>query len=52
VDEKPVVGALAPDLGFTPWQRDPSEFPVTSLPANEAVHAALVRRAAEAAGVG
>jgi predicted DsbA family dithiol-disulfide isomerase len=38
--EKPVVGALAPELGFTPWQRDPSEFPVTSLPANEAVHAA------------
>src|SRR3954451_1966534 len=38
--EKPVVGALAPELGFTPWQRDPSEFPVTGLPADEAVHAA------------
>lgn len=38
--EKPVLGALEEDLGFTPWQRDPSEYPVTSLPANEAVHAA------------
>lgn len=38
--EKPVVGALAEELEFKPWQRDPSEFPVTSLPANEAVHAA------------
>ncbi len=38
--EKPVVGALAEELGFKPWQPDPSEFPVTSLLANEAVHAA------------
>jgi len=38
--EKPVVGALAEELEFKPWQRDPSEYPVTSLPANEAVHAA------------
>lgn len=37
--EKPVVGALDEALGFKPWQRDPSEYPVTSLPANEAVHA-------------
>jgi predicted DsbA family dithiol-disulfide isomerase len=47
--EKPVVGALAEELEFKPWQRDPSEFPVTSLPANEAVHAAKSQspRAAE-----
>ena len=38
--EKPVVGALAQELEFKPWQHDPSEYPVTSLPANEAVHAA------------
>lgn len=38
--EKPVIGALAEELDFKPWQRDPSEYPVTSLPANEAVHAA------------
>lgn len=38
--EIPVVGALVPHLGFRPWQRDPSTWPVTSLLANEAVHAA------------
>lgn len=38
--EKPVVAALAEELELRPWQRDISEFPVTSLPANEAVHAA------------
>jgi predicted DsbA family dithiol-disulfide isomerase len=38
--EIPVVGPLAPDLGFTPWQQEASEWPVTSLLANEAVHAA------------
>jgi predicted DsbA family dithiol-disulfide isomerase len=38
--EKPVVGALAEELEFKPWQRDPSEYPVSSLLANEAVHAA------------
>ena len=38
--EKPVINALAPELGFTQWQHDPYEWPVTSLPANEAVHAA------------
>jgi predicted DsbA family dithiol-disulfide isomerase len=38
--EKPVVGALEPELEFKQWQLDPSEWPVTSLPANEAVHAA------------
>lgn len=38
--EKPVAGSLAEDLRFSSWQRDLSEYPVTSLPANEAVHAA------------
>jgi predicted DsbA family dithiol-disulfide isomerase len=38
--EKPAINALEPALGFKEWQRDPSEWPVTSLPANEAVHAA------------
>lgn len=47
--EKPVVGAVAEELEFKPWQRDPSEFPVSSLLANEAVHAAKFQsaRAAE-----
>jgi predicted DsbA family dithiol-disulfide isomerase len=38
--EIPVVGTAEPDFGFTPWQADPSTWPVTSLPANEAAHAA------------
>ncbi|MCD4524986.1 DsbA family protein [Nocardioides sp. cx-173] len=47
--EKPVVGQLAEELEFKPWQRDPSEYPVTSALANEAVHAAKEQsaRAAE-----
>ncbi|MFC6256393.1 hypothetical protein ACFP5Z_04965, partial [Kocuria oceani] len=36
----PVVGALDPELGGKPWQDDPSTWPITSLLANEAVHAA------------
>jgi predicted DsbA family dithiol-disulfide isomerase len=46
--EKPIVGALVPELEFKPWQRDPSEWPVTSLPANEAVHAAKEQSASAA----
>ncbi|MEG9248358.1 DsbA family protein [Arthrobacter sp. Soc17.1.1.1] len=46
--EIPVVGALEPGLRFTPWQRHPSEWPVTSLPANEAVHAAKAQSPAAA----
>lgn len=46
--EIPVVGALEPELHFTPWQRHPSEWPVTSLPANEAVHAAKAQSPAAA----
>jgi len=38
--EIPVVGALAPEFGWKPWQRDSSAWPITSLLANEAVHAA------------
>lgn len=38
--EKPVVGQLVEELELKPWQRHSSEFPVSSLLANEAVHAA------------
>lgn len=38
--EIPVVGALAPELCWKPWQGDTSTWPITSLLANEAVHAA------------
>ena len=38
--EIPVVGSLAPDFGWKPWQGDSATWPITSLPANEAVHAA------------
>jgi predicted DsbA family dithiol-disulfide isomerase len=38
--EIPVAGALEPDLGWKVWQADPSTWPVTTAPANEAVHAA------------
>ncbi|MBY3552283.1 dithiol-disulfide isomerase [Modestobacter lapidis] len=46
--EIPVVGPLEPDLGLTPWQADRSAWPVTSLPANEAVHAAAAQSPAAA----
>ena len=48
--EIPVTGALEPDAGWQVWQRPQSEYPVTSLPALEAVHAAKQQgpRAAEA----
>jgi predicted DsbA family dithiol-disulfide isomerase len=47
--EIPVVGQLEPALGMTPWKAERSAWPVTSLPANEAVHAAATqsRQAAE-----
>jgi predicted DsbA family dithiol-disulfide isomerase len=38
--ELPVVGQLAEELEWSIWQGDPSAWPNTSLPANEAVHAA------------
>jgi predicted DsbA family dithiol-disulfide isomerase len=46
--EIPVVGALAPEFGWKPWQGDASTWPITSLLANEAVHAAK-RQSAQAA---
>jgi predicted DsbA family dithiol-disulfide isomerase len=41
--EIPVVGPLAPGLGFRPWRPDPSTWPVTVVPADEAVHAAKLQ---------
>lgn len=46
--EIPVVGALEPALGWKPWSADPATWPVTTAPANEAVHAAK-RQSARAA---
>jgi predicted DsbA family dithiol-disulfide isomerase len=46
--EFPVVGALAPDFGWKPWQGDPSTWPSSSLLANEAVHAAKAQSRAAA----
>jgi predicted DsbA family dithiol-disulfide isomerase len=47
--EMPVVGPLEPGLGLASWRGEPDAWPVTSLPANEAVHAAAAQssRAAE-----
>jgi predicted DsbA family dithiol-disulfide isomerase len=38
--ELPVAGALEPDAGWQVWARPDYEYPVTMLPALEAVHAA------------
>ena len=38
--EVPVVGRLAPEFGWQVWQAPESEWPVTTLPALEAVQAA------------
>jgi predicted DsbA family dithiol-disulfide isomerase len=46
--ELPVVGPLEPDLGITPWQGQPSDWPVTVLLADEAVHAAKAQSPAAA----
>ena len=43
--EIPVAGALEPDAGWQMWQRPEHEYPVTMLPALEAVHAAKERGA-------
>jgi predicted DsbA family dithiol-disulfide isomerase len=47
--EIPVVGALVPEFDWKLWQGDTSTWPITSLLANEAVHAAKLqsRQAAE-----
>jgi predicted DsbA family dithiol-disulfide isomerase len=46
--EIPVVGQLEPSLAMSPWQGEPSSWPVTALPADEAVHAAKQQSAAAA----
>ena len=38
--EVPVAGSLAPDAGWSMWQRQPYDYAVTMLPALEAVQAA------------
>ncbi len=38
--EIPVAGGLEPDFGWRLWRNAPSEWPVTTLPALEAVYAA------------
>jgi predicted DsbA family dithiol-disulfide isomerase len=47
--ELSALGACEPDFGWKPWQEDAATWPCTSLPANEAVHAAKLQssRAAE-----
>lgn len=46
--ETPVVAALAPEAGWRMWAAPSSEWPVTSLPALEAVQAARSQGAAAA----
>jgi predicted DsbA family dithiol-disulfide isomerase len=41
--EIPVVGQLAEELESQVWQGDPSAWPNTTMPANEAVHAAKLQ---------
>src|SRR5213078_466221 len=50
--EIPVVGALDPSAGWKTWQRPEFEYPVTTLPALEAVQAAKTQglRASEDLG--
>lgn len=38
--EIPVTGALAPDAGWAQWEASPYAYPVTTIPAMEAVYAA------------
>lgn len=46
--ELPVFADLAPDFGFRAWRRSDSQWPITSLLANEAVHAAKAQSLAAA----
>jgi predicted DsbA family dithiol-disulfide isomerase len=46
--EVPVVGALAPEAGWQAWQAPEWHWPVTTLPALEAVQAAAAQDAAAA----
>ena len=43
--EIPVCAALTPDFGWSLWQGRPEEYPVTGLPALEAVQAAALQSA-------
>src|SRR5699024_3653399 len=38
--EIPIFADPTPDFGFRPWRREDAQWPITSLLANEAVHAA------------
>lgn len=49
--EVPVAGALVPDAGWQMWQRPPDEWPVTTLPALEAVQAAKAQSLAASAAL-
>lgn len=46
--ELPVVSELVPDLGLRRWHGGPSDWPASTLPANEAVHAAKAQSPAAA----
>ncbi len=46
--EIPVFAELAPDFGFQPWAGQDADWPVTTLLANEAVHAAKAQGPAAA----
>lgn len=46
--ELPVLAGLAPDVGWQPWRGDAAAWPVTTLLANEAVHAAKAQGPAAA----
>src|SRR3954463_3710129 len=50
--EVPVVGALDPSAGWQMWQRPDFEYPITTLPALQALHTAKghSRRASEELG--
>ncbi|MBW3645362.1 MAG: DsbA family protein [Actinobacteria bacterium] len=49
--EVPVAGALVPDAGWQMWQRPAAEWPVTTLPALEAVQAAKAQGLAASAAL-
>jgi predicted DsbA family dithiol-disulfide isomerase len=46
--EIPVAGALEPKAGWQMWRRPDHEYPVTTLPALEAIHAARLQSDAAA----
>lgn len=46
--ELPVLTALAPEVGWQPWAGEPADWPVSTLLADEAVHAAKAQGPAAA----